>query len=49
MESAARAQARGDTDSYRAHRDRYRARATSLDFEGHIAIAEAMTRGEVSG
>jgi adenylate cyclase len=36
------AQARGDTGSYRAFRDRYRAMATSLGFEGHIAMAEAM-------
>jgi len=37
------AQARGDTDSYRAYRDQYRAMATSLGFEGHMAMAEAMT------
>jgi adenylate cyclase len=36
------AQARGDADSYRDYRDRYRAMAESLDFEGHIAIAAAM-------
>ena len=27
---------------YRAFRDRYRAMATSLGFEGHMAMAEAM-------
>jgi len=37
------AQARGDVESYRAYRDRYRAMATSLGFEGHMAMAEAMT------
>jgi adenylate cyclase len=31
-----------DTDSYQAHRDRYRTMATSLGFEGHMALAEAM-------
>jgi adenylate cyclase len=34
--------ARGDETGYRDHRDRYRAMATSLGFEGHIAWAEAM-------
>jgi adenylate cyclase len=43
------AQARADQSSYRAFRDRYRAMATSLGFEGHIAMAEAMTWGDVSG
>jgi class 3 adenylate cyclase len=37
------AQAHGDDTAYRDHRDRYRMLATSLGFEGHIAIAEAMT------
>jgi hypothetical protein len=37
------AHARGNHASYRAFRDRYRAMAMSLGFEGHIAIAEAMT------
>jgi adenylate cyclase len=36
------ARARGDTDSYRDYRDQYRAMATSLGFEGHMAIAAAM-------
>jgi adenylate cyclase len=36
------ARARGDEDAYRDHRDRYRAMATSLGFEGHIRWAEAM-------
>jgi class 3 adenylate cyclase len=36
------ARARGDEDAYRDYRDRYRAMATSLGFEGHIAWAEAM-------
>ena len=36
------AQARRDTDSYRAYRDRYRAMATSLGYQGHMAIAAAM-------
>jgi AAA ATPase domain/Adenylate and Guanylate cyclase catalytic domain len=34
--------ARGDEAVYRDYRDRYRALATSLGFEGHIAWAEAM-------
>ena len=34
--------ARGDDAGYRDLRDRYRAMATSLGFEGHIAMAEAM-------
>jgi hypothetical protein len=34
--------ARGDEAAYRDYRDRYRALATSLGFEGHIAWAEAM-------
>jgi hypothetical protein len=37
------ARAKGDEASYRDYRDRYRARAESLGFEGHIAWAEAMT------
>jgi adenylate cyclase len=36
------AQARGDDDSYRDFRDRYRAMATSLGFAGHMALADAM-------
>jgi hypothetical protein len=38
--------ARGDEDAYRDLVGRYRARAESLGFEGHIAWAEAMTEGE---
>ena len=36
------AHARGDDTAYRDYRDRYRALATSLGFEGHMAMAEAM-------
>jgi adenylate cyclase len=36
------AQAHGDEAGYRDYRDRYRAMARSLGFEGHIAWAEAM-------
>jgi adenylate cyclase len=36
------ASANGDDTTYRDYRDRYRAMATSLGFEGHIAWAEAM-------
>jgi class 3 adenylate cyclase len=36
------AQALGDDTSYRDYRDRYRATATSLGFEGHMKWAEAM-------
>jgi class 3 adenylate cyclase len=36
------ARAHGDDAAYRDYRDRYRAMATSLGFEGHIAWAEAM-------
>jgi hypothetical protein len=36
------ARAHGDEAGYRDYRDRYRALATSLGFEGHIAWAEAM-------
>jgi adenylate cyclase len=36
------ARARGDDAAYRDHRDRYRAMARTLGFEGHIAWAEAM-------
>jgi class 3 adenylate cyclase len=36
------ARANGDEAAYRDHRDRYRAMATSLGFEGHIKWAEAM-------
>jgi class 3 adenylate cyclase len=37
------ARARGDEDAYRDFVNRYRAMAKSLGFEGHIAMAEAMT------
>ncbi|MFZ0833384.1 MAG: hypothetical protein WAM92_09910 [Mycobacterium sp.] len=36
------AQAQGDDGAYRDYRDRYRATATSLGFEGHMQWAEAM-------
>ncbi len=36
------ARAHGDEAAYRGLADRYRAIATSLGFEGHIAMAEAM-------
>jgi hypothetical protein len=36
------ARARGDETAYRDFRDRHRARATSLGFEGHMAWAETM-------
>ena len=36
------ARTRGDAASYREYRDRYRALATSLGFEGHMKWAEAM-------
>jgi hypothetical protein len=36
------ARAQGDEARYREYRDRYRAMARTLDFEGHIAWAEAM-------
>ena len=36
------ARARGDEAAYRDYRDRYRAMATSLGFEGHMQWAEAM-------
>ena len=36
------AQAHGDETAYRDYRDRYRAMATSLGFEGHMTWAEAM-------
>jgi hypothetical protein len=39
------ARARGDNVAYRDYRDRYRAMAESLGFEGHIAWAEAMVDG----
>jgi class 3 adenylate cyclase len=35
--------ARGHEDAYRDYRDRYRAMAVELGFEGHMAWAEAMT------
>jgi hypothetical protein len=37
------AKAQGDEAGYRDYRDRYRAMATSLCFEGHMEWAEAMT------
>jgi adenylate cyclase len=37
------ARSRGDEAGYRDYRDRYRKLATELGFEGHIAMAEAMT------
>ena len=37
------AQAHGDDAAYRDYQDRYRAMATSLGYEGHMAWAEAMT------
>ena len=36
------ARAHGDEAGYRDYRDRYRAMATSLGFEGHMKWAEAM-------
>jgi adenylate cyclase len=36
------ARAHGDDTAYRGYRDRYRAMATSLGYEGHMAWAEAM-------
>ncbi len=36
------ARAKGDDTAYRDYRDRYRAMATELGFEGHMAWAEAM-------
>jgi hypothetical protein len=36
------AHAKGDESAYRDYRDRYRAMATSLGFEGHMKWAEAM-------
>ena len=36
------ARAHGDDTAYRDYRDRYRAMATSLGFEGHMKWAEAM-------
>jgi adenylate cyclase len=39
---ALEARARGDESAYRDYRDRYRAMANSLGFEGHIAWAAAM-------
>ena len=36
------ARAHGDDARYREYRDRYRDRARTLGFEGHIAWAEAM-------
>ncbi|HEX4393828.1 MAG TPA: cyclase, partial [Mycobacterium sp.] len=39
---ASLARARGDTAAYTKSRDRYRDKAKSLEFEGHIDWAEAM-------
>ena len=39
------ARARSDEMGYRDYRDRYRAMAKFLGFEGHIAWAEAMVEG----
>lgn len=36
------AQSDGDGAGYRDFRDRYRARANALDFQGHMALADAM-------
>jgi len=36
------AQAQGDDAAYRNNRDRYRATATELGFEGHMKWADAM-------
>ena len=36
------ARAQGDEEAYRDYRDRYRAMATELGFEGHMLWAEAM-------
>ena len=36
------ARARGDDAAYRDFADRYSAMATSLDFEGHVAMASTM-------
>ena len=36
------ARAHGDEPAYRDYRDRYRAMATELGFEGHMEWAEAM-------
>jgi adenylate cyclase len=41
-EPAMLAQAHGDGRGYRDYRDRYRAVAKSLGFEGHMKRAEAM-------
>ena len=45
------ARAHGDDAAYRDYRDRYRAMATSLGFEGHIAVGrgDAMTAAAPSG
>ena len=37
------ARAQGDEAGYRQFADRYRTMASDLGFEGHMAIAEAMT------
>jgi hypothetical protein len=43
------AQALGDEAAYRNDRDRYRAMATSLGFEGHMKWAEAMKSSSACG
>ena len=42
------ARAHGDEAAYRDYRDRYRAMATSLGFEGHMNVGrgDAMTAGD---
>jgi hypothetical protein len=42
LAAALLARALGDEPAYRDYRDRYRAMATALGFEGHIKWAEAM-------
>jgi adenylate cyclase len=39
------ARARGDEAAYRQFVDRYRATATSYGFEGHMAMADALSTG----
>jgi adenylate cyclase len=41
--NALMAKARGDDAGYRDFRERYRARAESSGFDGHIALAHAMS------
>jgi len=42
LAAATLARAHGDEAAYRDDRDRYRNTAKTLEFEGHIAWAEAM-------